>query len=155
MSDFLKKLEETIGYAENPFDNNQLDVHEVEFPVTEPEPEQVDPTQSIVTTGETSPLGLPREDKTLEDQLDTESVNEVGSLLISIGYILQSNNKISDKYNINEILDFLNHNFSVVGYPTEENPPIETSDDGITPEPQIPIGIDYIQERKLLEESKK
>lgn len=108
-----KKLEETVGYGIS-FDN-QLPIQMVDFPQPQ--------NQQLVTTGETKPLGEPREDKAMEQgtNQDPAVIDEIGNLLLTIGYILNSSGLISDRFNTVEILDFINHNFQQPEYPTEQN----------------------------------
>lgn len=121
---FKELLEENIGYgfSMNP---GELPVQEVGFPEEDLETQhnpQVDPNRPVVTSGETTVAGDSREDYAMEMGQDT-NIEEVGSLIITIGHILQQSNLVSDKYNVAEILDYLNHNFEVPESPTEENPP--------------------------------
>jgi hypothetical protein len=162
---FKKLLEEQIGYGFG--GAGQMPVQQAEFPVPGPQQPQVDPTRPVVTTGETTEAGEGRQDYAMEMGVEPV-IEEVGNLIITIGHILNQAGLVADKYNLGEVMDFLNHNFEVPEYPTEENPPEEMDmpdggcgeppmappDDGMpAPEPQqLPAGTEYIYEAKKHEE---
>lgn len=89
-------------------------------PVQEPEVVANEPlpssTQSVVTNGETTPMGEPRADiaasNTGVGKMDDEAMTEVASLLLTIGFIMQKAGCIADKYNIDEVLEHLNQYFA-------------------------------------------
>jgi hypothetical protein len=115
-----KKLEETVGYGvQFP---GQMPIQMIDFPSQQPEVNGIEPK---ITSGETTPFGQPRQDKAMEvnqPQADTAVIDEVGNLLLTIGFILNNAGLISDRFNAGEILDFVNHNFEQPMAPTEQNP---------------------------------
>lgn len=69
---------------------------------------------TVVTNGETTPMGQPRVDLQQQangGELDQECVGEVASLLLSIGYILASKGLVQDKFNVETTISFLSDNF--------------------------------------------
>lgn len=170
---FKTLLNENVGYGYSLGGNMPVDA--VDFPTTGPCPSekpQVDPTRPLITTGETTPAGTGRQDYRMEVTSEDECIEEVGNLLITIGHILNQSGLISDKYQVGEIMDYLNQNFIYDEVPQDtnaqidqmtcpasqdDNIPTSCPDDGSTPLPQqipqqIPQGYSYLQEMKKYEE---
>jgi hypothetical protein len=114
---------------------------------------------TVVTNGETAPIDQPRSD--LEQQanggepLDQECVGEIASLLLTIGYILQSKGLIDDKFNVETTISFLEDNFlsddqGPVGGPDQIEPNSQVQDMLAKPKMANVVGT-YMEQRKLLE----
>lgn len=105
------KLDEALNYG-----THETPVQQLAFP--EPTSSGIpSDTQTVVTQGETKPLGEPREDMECQKQggpVDSEVLQEINSLLISIGYLLSKESIVPDKFNIPAILDFLSTHFNQV-----------------------------------------
>jgi len=78
--------------------------------------------QTTVTNGDTTVIGEPRDDLAAQDgsDFDPNTMTEVGSLLITIGFILANSGHVSDKYDTPAVLEFLQTHFKVVA-PTGED----------------------------------
>jgi len=75
--------------------------------------------QTTVTNGDTTPIDEPRSDveasSTDGNQNEIEDAHaEISSLLITIGYILQSKGIVSDKFNTSEVVGYINTNFGQI-----------------------------------------
>jgi hypothetical protein len=124
----LKELMSESGYQS--YGKRDLPVREQVWPnvnnQTPPIEQQEIPNQdqvsaemtpkATVTSGETTPIDQPRDDiaqqngDVSEDQ--AEVLGEISSLLITIGFILQSNGVTEDKFDFDGTLDFLNQTFA-------------------------------------------
>lgn len=140
-------------------------VTQASWPITKPEEQSQEPveqssndvpssSQKTITNGETTKLGEPRSDLDAQvGKVNNEIMGEVGSLLISIGYILSKEGIVPDKFNVAGILTFLNDKFKDVNIPspTEQTTdvevvavePVETKQEF---QPQA-----FLEARKLLE----
>jgi hypothetical protein len=156
---FKQKLEEQVGFNFGFAKNTMLPVEYSQFPSSQNTPQETpttEPLKPIITQGETTELNQPREDKQLETNTDqtapSEIIAEIGSLLISIGYILASNKLIDDKYNKTQVLDYLNKQFVET---TQQDEPQCTEGQPTTDQPVIgkpQFATVYLQERRSLEQ---
>jgi hypothetical protein len=93
-------------------------------------------------------------------------MGEIGSLLITIGHLLAKDGLVSDKFNTPEVLAFLSTNFKVVAVeqpPVEADPAVTVSAVAAVPPvgdvapapaavpPSMPMGADYLEQRKMFE----
>lgn len=135
-------------------------------PESQPPVEEVPPTdevppgsqQSVVTNGETTPIDQPRSDVAAQQnggELDADTMSEVGSLLITIGFILTQKGYVADKFNTPEVLGFLQQNFKEV--PGVDVPPAEGcgAPEAMPAQPMVPQVQSYMEQRKLLESKTK
>jgi hypothetical protein len=148
-----------VSQAQWPTDNQEIENNVVSDDV----PPSTD--QTVVTNGETTPIDEPRADVAASNsgvasQPDCNA--EVASLLITIGYILQSQGIINDKFNTQDILSHLNTNFGGQPNATMPTPDVTVGSVEVAPSPivgdeqstelMIPEKIHaYMESRKLLE----
>jgi hypothetical protein len=163
-SERVQKLMNEYGYGSM---RNQLPVQNAEWPQTSeiaPQQDEVPPgsDSTIVTNGEATPMGEPRADIAAQNgqAFDSDTMAEVGSLLITIGFLLAKDKHISDKFNTPEVLDFLGKNFKTISIdqpPVEEVPPTPAEDGSVVQppvapaQPPVPPGADYLEQRKMFE----
>lgn len=113
----------------------------------------------VVTTGETIPMGDVQ--PVQQSTQDPSILGEIGSLLVTIGFILQNAGIIGDKFDTAQVLTFLNDNYAQQYRSPELAAPV---DDGATPEPtscsntetsaiEHPMGTAFINEHKLMFEN--
>lgn len=135
-------------------------------PVEQPPVEEVPQTdevppgsqQAVVTNGETKPIDEPRTDVAAQQnggELDADTMSEVGSLLITIGFILTQKGYVQDKFNTPEVLGFLQQNFKEV--PNVDVPPAEGcgAPEAVPEQPVMQPVQSYMEQRKLLESKTK
>jgi hypothetical protein len=174
-ADRVAELMKENGYGAFGAMRNQMPVQQAQWPVTEPavEPEQADEVppgsqSTVVTNGETTPMGEPRTDVAVQNgtSLDSDTMGEVGSLLITIGHLLAKDKLVSDKFNTPEVLAFLSTNFKVVAVdtpPVDDVPAASVGAVAVVPPagdvasapvavpPAMPMGADYLEQRKMFE----
>lgn len=161
-SDQLKsRMDEALGYT---LGKPNTPIQPVSFPDSGPSMQQNPANdQTIVTQGETKPMGEPREDLAAQNgcgQLNSETISEISSLLVSIGYILSKEGVVPDKFNTDAVLKVLTTHFQpstpVTQEPPMETPPVEVAQTPIA-EPVAnltysnPMVNAYMESRKLLE----
>jgi hypothetical protein len=108
----------------------------------------------VVTNGETAPIDAPRTDVCQQNQgqqPNAETMSEVSSLLVSIGYILSKDGIVPDKFNTSAVLEFLNKHF-----PAQANVPCDVDTPPQQPSGEItqtiePVQNPLMESRKILE----
>jgi hypothetical protein len=124
--EFSKKIQSLLNeYGYSGFGMQLLPTQNAEWPGSadippesnaEPEVEVPPSTNQVtVTSGETTPIDEPRQDLAMQNSgkvLDPESMTEISSLLITIGFILSNSGNVPDKFDTPAVLEFLQKNFS-------------------------------------------
>jgi hypothetical protein len=140
----VEKLMNESGYQAYAYGKQNTPVQQAVWPDTSlgGQAQQDAANQVNVTDGSTTELGAPRADLQAqenggESSLDPEVMGEVASLLISIGFVLQSAGIVTDKYDTAGITSFLTDNFSQLsmGNPTDD---IEVDIEGGQVDPSAP-----------------
>jgi hypothetical protein len=127
-----------VSQAQWPTENNQEPVDNV-IPSDDVPPST---DQTIVTNGETTPIDEPRPDVAASNSgvaPEGDCNAEIASLLITIGYILQTQGIIGDKFNTQDILSHLNTNFG--GQPAAASPDVAVSSTKVVAVPEIPAEV--------------
>lgn len=133
-TEFAKRIHSLINENVLQYGTQLTPVVQANFPSTEtPSTDQMN-----VTTGETKPLGEPREDLQAQQQgfvqPNEEVMAEVSSLLISIGFILSKDGCIPDKFNTAATLAFLNKHFPQnANVPCDVDQPPQQPEGGLIP----------------------
>lgn len=157
-TDFSNRINKLIKEQVYGFGVKMTPVEKATWPDTSSDQEDIPSTnQSVVTSGDTTPLGEPRDDvaasNTGAQHSDPETMAEVSSLLITIGHILAKDGLVNDKFDTCGVIEFLNTKFKSNPLAQQELPVQQDNLPAVVPQPQADVMSPqtYMEERKLLE----
>lgn len=138
---FAKRLQTIMNEDFAVYGKQLTPVLQAEFPNTSAAPSEETPNtaQTTVTNGETTEINAPRSDIQAQQgscQLNPETMGEISSLLVTIGYILSKESIVPDKFNTGAVVEFLSKHFPAnANVPNDiATPPTETA-----LEPGLPV----------------
>lgn len=158
---FAKRLQTIMNEDFAVYGKQLTPVVQAEFPNTSaPSEETPNTAQTTVTNGETTEINAPRSDMQAQQgscQLNPETMGEISSLLVTIGYILSKESIVPDKFNTGAVVEFLSKHFPAnANVPNDiATPPTETSS-AIEPAQQPVQGIpqDVLMQKSAMYESR-
>lgn len=130
---FAKRLQTIMNEDYAVYGKQLTPVMQAEFPNTSaPSEETPNTAQTTVTNGETTEINAPRSDVQAQQstcQLNPETMGEISSLLVTIGYILSKESIVPDKFNTGAVVEFLSKHFPAnANVPNDiATPPSETA----------------------------
>lgn len=152
---FAKRLQSIMNESFPSYGKQLTPIVQAEFPTSAPQTEIPSTSQQVVTNGETTEINAPRADVQAQQgacQLNPETMGEISSLLVTIGYILSKESIVPDKFNTGAVVEFLGKHFPAnANVPSDVAvPPTETA---IEPTETVGPGMGGIPQEMLLQKS--